>query len=115
MMLVASASEAQGTHKITIVKPLNFTVYEKNSRLYIDWSIDDSTAANYFEVQKSNDRKEFRTVAIVLGPDPRKREDEYGYSEKIKAAKDNKIVYWRLRHIDTKGHEELSEIIEQTK
>lgn len=106
MMLTASASQAQNSINIT-----NYTAYEKDGSLYVDWAADNSETVNYFEVQESNDGATFKTIAIVLGPDPRKAADQYGFSKKV-AKKFKKATYLRLRHIDHDGKEQLSTVIQ---
>ena len=65
---------------------LNFAVFNVTTdekRISIDWSIESATPTNYFEIQKSTDGLNFKTIALVLGPDPKKpRGDCYGCFDK---------------------------------
>lgn len=95
---------------ISTVKLTSFTVLEKNKKIAIDWSTEKNTATNYFEIQKSTDGMNFKTIALVLGPDPQKRDcDCYGCFDKF-LKKDARHSYYRLKHIDQSGKEELSEV-----
>jgi hypothetical protein len=92
--------------KINIV---DFNVVKTQDKVSINWSTDHTTPTNYFELEKSNDGKKFKTIAYILGADPSKKDcDCYGSFDKITAA--NKELYYRLKHIDKDGFVEFSEI-----
>jgi len=100
-------NQAQINNNINITK---LTANEKDNKLSIKWSTDGKVATNYFEVQQSEDGTEFRTIALVLGPDPCSNEDDYKYSQKVK--KGSKAAYFRIKHVDTNWNEQLSKIIQ---
>ena len=86
----------------------DFTISTKEQKVIIDWKTDGATATNYFAVQKSTDGINYKTVALVLGPDPKqKNSDCYGCSDKY-VSKNAKHSYYRLVHIDTNGIEQIS-------
>lgn len=89
----------------------NFTVYEKDAKLMVEWATDGTVSTNYWQVQISDDGTQFSTIALVLGPDPRQQGDRYQYVEKLKAGRDTS-KYYRLRHVDVNGNEQLSKIIQ---
>lgn len=87
----------------------DFNVMVANNEVEISWTTEKSVATNYFEVEKSTDGEEFNTVSVVMGPDPTKTGcDCYSCFDKINAK--TKTVYYRVKHIDTKGAVELSGI-----
>lgn len=91
--------------KVTIS---NFHVEKKNNKVDINWSTSNS-GTNYFELEKSIDGKNFKTVALVLGADPTKIDCNcYGCFDKIKSS--SKELYYRLKHINTNGSIEFSEV-----
>ena len=92
----------------------NFTVYEKDAKLIVEWATDGTVATNYWQVQISNDGTQFSTIAVVLGPDPRQQGDRYQYVEKVKAGRDV-TRYYRLRHVDVNGNEQVSKVIAPAK
>ena len=92
----------------------NFTVYEKDTKLVVEWATDGTVATNYWQVQISDDGKAFSTIAIVLGPDPRQPGDRYQYMEKLRAGRDASKFY-RLRHVDLNGNEQISKMIAPAK
>ncbi len=105
----AQASLSNPTINIT-----SFTVYEKDAKLIIEWATDGAVATNYWQVQRSNNGKDFSTIAIVLGPDPDQPGDRYQYMEKIKEGRDA-TKYYRLRHVDVNGNEQISKVIAPAK
>jgi hypothetical protein len=107
----AVAQPSLGNQKITIT---NFSAYEKDNKLVIDWATDGTVATNYWQVQASTDGTQFSTIALVLGPDPRQQGDRYQYMEKIKTGVEPK-KYFRVRHVAVNGSEQLSEIIKPAK
>lgn len=107
LAIAAYNSQAQ-TNNINITK---FTANEKDNKLSIQWSTDGKVPTNYFEIQQSEDGTEFRTVALVLGPDPCSSEDDYKYSQKLKKGT-KKATYFRVKHVDTNGNEQLTKIIQ---
>ncbi len=87
----------------------NFKVSVKEQKVMIDWKTDGATATNYFAIQKSIDGINYKTVALVLGPDPKQKNgDCYGCSDKY-ITKIAKHSYYRLVHIDTDGNEQITE------
>jgi hypothetical protein len=106
--LISAGAQAQSNNagKIQID---NFRVSEIQNKINIGWSTNSGQATNYFEVQKSVDGKNFRTIAYVFGADPAKPGCEcFGCFDK----KDSKrqISYYRLKHRDLDGHVQFSEI-----
>ena len=87
----------------------DFKVSAKEQKVIIDWKTDGATATNYFAIQKSTDGINYKTVALVLGPDPKQKNgDCYGCSDKYES-KTAKHSYYRLVHVDTDGKEQISE------
>ena len=86
-----------------------FTVSTDEKKVSIDWTIENAAPTNYFEIQKSTDGVNFKTIALVLGPDPKPlTDDSYGCFDKY-VRKNAKHSYYRLKHIDINGAEQLSE------
>jgi hypothetical protein len=103
--ILAFAGNAQHK-KINIT---DFHVVKDQNKVDINWSTDKTVSTNYFEVEKSNDGKNFKTVAYVLGADPTKTDcDCYGCFDKINT--NAKESYYRLKHVDANGSVEFSEV-----
>lgn len=103
--ILAFAGNAQ-QKKINIT---DFRLVKNHNKVDINWSTDKTVSTNYFEVEKSNDGKNFKTVAYVLGADPTKTDcDCYGCFDKINT--NAKESYYRLKHVDANGSVEFSEV-----
>ena len=111
LTLVCSKSFAQSNAEHTkggnTINITSFNVYAKDNKLCVDWSTDGSISTNVFEVQQSTDGINFSTIAMVLGPDPKQKGDNYACSFKNKQS--NLKHYYRLRHLDTDGNEQISD------
>jgi hypothetical protein len=107
--LIISSIFLAGTVRSSAQSNINiseFTVSVKAQKIAIDWKTDGSTATNYFAIQKSTDGINYKTVALVLGPDPKKNNESYGCFDK---GKTSGHPYYRLIHIDTNGNEQITE------
>lgn len=80
-----------------------------NKKVVVDWDVDVTSEVNYFELEKSADGINFKTIAMILGPDPTKNLPVY-YSCFDKKSKSSKRVYYRVKHISASGKEEVSDI-----
>ena len=109
-VLFAKAQTTSGTSQISITKLI---AYENNSRFYIDWATDGGNKTNYWEVQSSSDGRAFSTIALVLGPDPSKTGQQFGYKGKTTTQK--QAGYYRVVHISTSGEKQQSNIIKPAK
>ena len=105
---------AQPVLRDQLITITNFTVYEKDAKLIVEWTTDGAVATNYWQVQISDDGTTFSTIALVLGPDPHQQGDRYQYAEKIKTDRDA-TRYFRLRHVDANGNEQTSRVVGPTK
>ena len=112
--LICRAVSAQPALRDQTITITNFTVYEKDAKLIVEWATDGAVATNYWQVQISEDGKQFSTIALVLGPDPRQQGDRYQYMEKVKAGRDASKFY-RLRHVDVNGNEQISKVLAPAK
>lgn len=90
---------------------INFTSFTLNSNqkgIKIDWATDNKILTNYFEIERSSDGINFKTVAMVLGPDPKQTNcDCYECLDRPKS--NAKKYFYRLKHVSTDGEVELSE------
>lgn len=107
LSMITLAGMSQDKRDTKNINYTSFTVITKQHKVQLEWTTDNSVSTNYFEVQKSSDGKNFKTIALVLGPDPKKPGcDCYGCFDK-QVQKTN--AYYRLKHIDANGTAQLSE------
>jgi len=86
----------------------SFTVNAEKQKIMIDWSTDNKVATNYFEIQRSIDGTNFKTIALVMGPDPKQTNcDCYEGFDKLSNIKHK--YFYRLKHVGTNGEVILSE------
>ena len=105
IVLLGSLDLKAQTNKINVT---DFTVIAKEQKVIIDWKTDGATETNYFAIQKSTDGINFKTVALVMGPDPKQKNcDCYGCSDKY--VKNAKRSYYREIHVDNAGNEQITE------
>jgi hypothetical protein len=107
-LLFACNLNAQKTNneKINIT---NFQVMKEKGKVAIRWATDDASATNYFEVERSTDGKNFKTVAYVLGADPAQNNCEcFGCFDKIDAR--TKESFYRLKHVNVNGSVQFSNV-----
>jgi hypothetical protein len=111
MLFAFNGSQAQRvTNKADKINYAHFTVScTDNKRVVVDWDVDVTSEVNYFELEKSADGVNFKTVAMVLGPDPTKTLPVY-YSCFDRKSKSSKRTYYRVKHISTSGEEEVSDV-----
>lgn len=87
----------------------DFRVVREQNKVAIQWATDKTSETNYFEVERSSDGRNFKTVAYVLGADPAKTNCEcFGCFDKIK--ENAKQSYYRLKHVNTNGSVQFSQI-----
>lgn len=109
VFFAALATGSFGQKKQQKINITNFQVMKGQNKVIISWSTEDKVATNYFEVEKSKDGKNFKTIVYVLGADPTKTDCEcYGCFDKINTH--SKESYYRLKHVDTNGEVQFSEV-----
>lgn len=89
---------------------INFTSFTLNSNqkgIKIDWATDNKIPTNYFEIERSRDGISFKTIAMMLGPDP-KQINCYCYECLDKPKANSKKYFYRLKHVSTDGEIALS-------
>ena len=87
----------------------SFQVVKNQNKIDIRWATDTVSSTNYFEVERSNDGKNFKTIAYVLGADPAQKNCEcFGFFDKINGKTTD--AYYRLKHISIDGFVQFSEI-----
>jgi hypothetical protein len=104
-VFMCSTSHAQNT-ETGKRKIVDFKVESLNNSINLIWATQNPDNDNYFEVERSKDGKNFRTVAIVLGPDPRKSDREYDCIDKDIT---RNTSYYRVKHVSSTGETQFSE------
>lgn len=71
----------------------NLTAAVVNHNIVINWNVTDDLAANYCEVQASRDGKNFSTVGIVLGADPKQNNNSFAFKQNLSKMKPGNVYY----------------------
>lgn len=100
---IACTAQAQ-----TGIKIEDFKTEVAGNKVVINWTSSQAEISNYFEIEKSTDGRQFKTIALVLGPDPRKGGSQFGYYDQ--KAKRGATSYYRLKHIAPDGTSQYSTI-----
>jgi hypothetical protein len=95
--------------KVPKVNYTSFTVSAADKKVMINWKTEDNLQNNYFELERSFDGKNFKTIAIVFGPDPQKLNCNC-YECFDKPSKSQHEYYYRLKCVSSEGYIELSEV-----
>ena len=91
------------------IKFTRFEVSAKDTKVAINLTTDGTVPTNYFEIQKSADGVNFKTIALILGPDPRQSTcDCYGCFDKLLKGSIG-TTYYRAKHVGTDGSEQLTD------
>jgi hypothetical protein len=82
------------------IKLTDFKIEKQLNGVNVMWAVQNASAVNYFELERSIDGKEYKTVAIIFGPDPEKDDKSFDCLDKQKKMSN----YYRINHIDTEGN-----------
>ncbi len=78
----------------------------------LDWSTSSETANGYFEVERSSNATDFKTIALVLdGFATEGTGKKYAFKEDAARVRNGKVSYYRLKQFDAYGNVTYSEIV----
>ena len=93
-------------------KYISFSVATVGNKVDLCWTIAAATNDCYFEVERSSDRQNFKTVAIVLdGFADAQNNKRYQFRENPSEMKEKQIIYYRLKQINVDGKTSYSVIL----
>lgn len=94
----------QTAYSILPVKYISFTALGSDKKVNINWSTDYEVNNNNFEVERSFDGLNFKTVAVVLDALTKNEGvKNYSFTDKSPALAGREIVYYRLKQVDVKA------------
>ncbi len=112
------AGKNASTSNNNIISQPTSVVYESlvatatNKLVIVNWKTASEFNNNHFEVEKSTDMKNFKTVAVVLdGFKTAGSGKRYAFKEEAKTTKVGQVTYYRLKQFDDYGKVAYSEII----
>lgn len=88
------------------------TVKTTEQLVLLNWNTVSNISNSYFEIERSADKVEFKTVAIVLdGFEKEGAGKSYAFKESINVIQNGQAAYYRLKEINEKGIATYSAII----
>lgn len=97
--------------KVLSVDYSSFDAYALNNTANITWTTESETNNDHFEVERSLDRKEFKTIALVFGPEGNATTtNKYSFNDKAKDIRSHDLAYYRLKQIDFDGNVTYTEV-----
>jgi hypothetical protein len=89
----------------------SITVTKTGRSVILDWNTSSEYRNSYFEVERSTNMTDFKTVALVLdGFTTEGTGKKYAFKEDASVAKNGKNVYYRLKQFDEYGNITYSNI-----
>lgn len=94
------------------VKYSSFDAYTLNNTVAnITWTTESETDNDHFEVERSFDQKDFKTIALVFGAEGNVlTTSKYSFADNAKDISSHKAVYYRLKQFDLDGKVTYSDI-----
>ncbi len=92
------------------VELTSFTAKLIDKNIVLNWTTTSETNNHGFEIQRSNNQKEWATIGFKEGRGTTSSEQNYIYSDNISDLNFQKI-YYRLKQVDFNGHFKYSKII----
>ncbi|MEP7237317.1 MAG: hypothetical protein ABI685_05620, partial [Ferruginibacter sp.] len=78
----------------------------------LDWNTASEFRNSYFEVERSTNATDFKTVALVLdGFATEGTGKKYAFKENVSVVKNNKAAYYRLKQFDAYGNVSYSAVV----
>ena len=108
LVILASLFSAMSLSAFTTVVPepasvvyQSIVVTKTDKSVILDWNTASEFRNSYFEVERSTNLNDFKTVALVLdGFATEGTGKKYAFKEDVSVTKNGKIVYYRLKQFD---------------
>ena len=114
-----SAMSVTAKTLLTVVpEPVGNVVYQSilvtktDKSIILDWNTVSEFRNSYFEVERSLNSTEFKTVALVLdGFTTEGTGKKYAFKENIAVVKNGQVAYYRLKQFDEYGNISYSAVV----
>ena len=101
-----------------IPEPTGNVVYQSiivtmtDKSVILDWNTVSEFRNSYFEVERSSNMKDYKTVALVLdGFNTEGSGKKYAFKEDVSVVKNGRVAYYRLKQFDEYGNVSYSEVV----
>jgi hypothetical protein len=93
-----------------VYQSIKVTITAKS--IILDWNTASEASNGYFEVERSANTSDFKTVALVLdGFATEGTGKKYAFKEDASVAKNGRIAYYRLKQFDEYGNISYSAVV----
>jgi hypothetical protein len=118
-MAASALTPATGKTKVTIVpEPASHVVYQSiivtitEKSIILDWNTSSELNNSYFEVERSSNPTDFKTIALVLdGFTTEGSGKKYAFKENASVVKNGHVSYYRLKQFDAYGNVSYSAVV----
>ena len=118
-MAVSALTPVTGENFATYMpKPISDVVFQSiivtitAKSIILDWNTASEANNGYFEVERSANMRDFKTVALVLdGFSTEGTGKKYAFKEDVSVAKNGRVAYYRLKQFDEYGNISYSDIV----
>ncbi len=117
LALSLTTASSAFTDEITAPVPVG-TVVDQSIKVSVtaksvilDWNTVSELGNSYFEVERSFNNTDFKTVALVLDGFTEGTGKKYAFKENTPATKNGRSVYYRLKQFDDYGNVSYSEVV----
>jgi uncharacterized protein YwlG (UPF0340 family) len=118
-VLIVSLFSIISVSATTIVpEPVSSVVYQSiivtktDKSVILDWNTVSEFRNSYFEVERSTNAVDFKTVALVLdGFATEGTGKKYAFKEDASAVKNGRVAYYRLKQFDEYGNVSYSAVV----
>ena len=85
-----------------------------NNNIVINWNVTEAIASNICEVQASKDGKNFSTIGIVMGADPKQNNNSFAFKQNLTKMKAGQ-VYYRVLSVGSDYTATASNVVKTSK
>jgi hypothetical protein len=118
-MTLSALTPVAVKNSLTVIpEPVSSVVYQSiivtktDKSVILDWNTVSEFRNSYFEVERSINMTEFKTVALVLdGFATEGSGKKYAFKENVSVAENGKIAYYRLKQFDEYGNISYSVVV----
>ncbi len=118
-MAASALTPVTGEQPSTLVpEPANGVIYKSiivtitHKSVILDWNTASEASNGYFEVERSSNATNFKTIALVLdGFATEGSGKKYAFKENAAQIRNGRTVYYRLKQFDVYGNVSYSEVV----
>lgn len=98
-------TSSNSINKVLSVRYSSFEAYSlDNTTANITWITESETNNDHFEIERSFDQRDFKTIALIFGAEGNvSTTSKYSFRDNAKGLSRHAVVYYRLKQIDFDG------------